>query len=147
MITLNKTQLLNEMDKLIQDQNNTTKKAILQNAKKFIVKSNIDDYYTIKQNDHINLGYVFERIALNYFNLLQEDNEHEIKSLIVNGWNILTNKDVTTVYIVVCMNSSKLKNGFYKVNADLIRNKRVGLKDFVQLPKEYVCSLSTLMKG
>lgn len=147
MIILNKKQLLNEMDKLIQDQSNTTKKAILQNAKKFIKKSNIDDYYTIKQNDHINLGYVFERIALNYFNLSQEDNDHEIKSLIVNGWNILTNKDVTTVYIVACVNSSKLKNGFYKVNADLIRNKRIGLKEFVQLPKEYVCSLTTLMKG
>lgn len=147
MITLNKIQLLNEMDKLIQDQNNTTKKAILQNAKKFISKSNIDDYYTIKQNDHINLGYVFEKIALNYFNLLQEDDEHEIKSFIVNGWNILTNKDVRTVYIVVCINSPKLKNGFYKINADLIRNKRVGLKELVKLNKEYVCSLTTLMKG
>lgn len=91
---------------------------------------------------HINLGYILESATLNALGLTKEDNMHEVKSLVNNTPNILKNKNVKYVYVVIVKSSRK---GVYKYNADDVRDKRLTLATLNALPSVYCAELSRVL--
>lgn len=69
-----------------------------------------------------NLGDISECLVLGLLGLKVEDNQHEIKSFILNHWNTLTDTSRKTCYI---LNTYSKNTGLYKCDASLIRNKTI----------------------
>ena len=105
----------------------------------------IEDFKNISVSKNgVNIGNIMENIALAYFGLNEEDEMHEIKSLILNRANILKNENTKIVYFVII---SKYKNGLYKLeNAQSILNVSVGIKELRALKLEKICELGALIK-
>ena len=100
--------------------------------------------FTIQHDgkSHINLGYILESATLNALGLTKEDNMHEVKSLVNNTPNILKNKSVKYVYVVIVKSS---RRGVYKYNADDVRDKRLTLATLNALPCVYCAELSRVL--
>lgn len=100
--------------------------------------------FTIQHDSerHINIGYILESALLNVFGLIKEDNLHEVKSLVNNTPNILKNKNVKYVYIVIVKSSRK---GVFKYNASDLLNKRLTLKVLNETPCTYCDELSRVL--
>lgn len=136
MNNLNKKQVISELEKLVVlyssgNRKNATYVERLRTLLRVIkkqAKENSVYYTTYNKSGHINIGYLVESIALKYLGLESEDEEHEVKSFVLNSWNTLVNEDVKWVYVVVVGNSKKIENGFYKVKANEIRGKRGNLE-------------------
>lgn len=145
-----KNEVIKSLESIInhhKEQEASTKATNVATLKRLVKKSNIEEYknaFTNKQG-HVNIGYVGEALALKYLGLEKEDNSHEIKTFINNPTNVLNNEDVTEVYIIVV---SKYLNGFYKINADIIRGVRFGIKDLYKNINNLVkvCTLAELVK-
>lgn len=100
--------------------------------------------FTIQHDSksHINLGYILESATLNALGLTKEDNMHEVKSLVNNTPNILKNKSVKYVYVIIVKSS---RRGVYKYNADDVRGKRLTLATLNALPSVYCAELSRVL--
>lgn len=156
MDKLNKQQTINELDKLIEVYGNEARKNAtyverLTTLKRIISKQMANEktlYSVYNKQGHINLGLLIEGLALDYLGLEREDENHEVKSFVLNSWNTLTNDSVEWVYVVVVGNSRKIENGFYKVSANDIKGKRGNLEVLRNAESlERVCSLSQLVRG
>ena len=97
----------------------------------------------LSQNNNINIGLIIETLVLNKLGLKSEDDNHEIKSLVCNRWNVLTNKNVKCVYIYVL--SAKMQ-GLYKLDKpNLIFNKSIGFKELQTLPLEKIGGIESII--
>lgn len=134
---IDKTSVINgliEKREHIATQNNT-KAQILNNFIKLVKDCNILEYYNIKTNDNLkglNLGDIGENIVLRFFNLKRENEMHEVKTFIIDTPNILIDKSVKVVYILMVFNEL---NGLFQVNAKDIYNKRLSKKLLNELLK------------
>lgn len=147
MITLSKKQVVELLTLQAKQEKNKSKAKDLLLFIKFLKKSSIDNFYTEYTEKHnINIGFICENLVLKYLGLESENLENEIKSFVINSWNVLTNEKVATVYIIICNNSNILKNGLYKVQGSKILNKRfTSLKDIKALKMEYIASLTSVI--
>lgn len=147
MITLSKKQVIDLLTLQAQEEKNISKKKDLLLFIKFLRKSSLEIFTTeYTEKKHLNIGFICENLVLNYLGLTTENLENEVKSFVVNTWNVLTNENVSNVYIIICNNSNILKNGLYKVQGSKILNKRfTSLKDIKALKMEYITSLSRVI--
>lgn len=145
---MNKQEVLNNLDNMIKyynSKNETSRKERIKTIKRLITKSNIQEYNNIilSQNNNINIGLIIETLVLNKLGLKSEDDDHEIKSLVCNRWNVLTNKNVKCVYIYVL--SAKMQ-GLYKLDKpNLIFNKSIGFKELQTLPLEKIGGIESIL--
>lgn len=115
--------------------------------KRLIKKSNIQEYNTSISKNGINVGLIVETLVLKYLGLKCEDKQHEIKSLVLNTANILTNKETETIYIFII---SKYFNGLYQLkNAQQVNGVRIGINEVRALKNELVkvCELNDIVKA
>lgn len=115
--------------------------------KRLINKSNIQEYNTSISKNGVNVGLIVETLVLKYLGLKCEDKQHEIKSLVLNTANILTNKETETIYIFII---SKYFNGLYKLeNAQQINGLRVGINEIRALKNQLVkvCEINDIVKA
>lgn len=145
---MNKQEVINNLDNMIKyysSKNETSRKERIKQIKRLVTKSNIQEYNNVilSQNNNINIGLIIETLVLNKLGLKSEDDNHEIKSLVCNRWNVLTNKNVKCVYIYVL--SAKMQ-GLYKLNEPtLIFNKSVGFKELQCLPLEKIGGIESIL--
>ena len=99
---------------------------------------------TKNNNGHMNLGDIVEKIVLEYLGLESEDNEHEVKAIVVNTPNILKNKSVNTAYIFYMKQKYE---GLYRVNAQDILGVRLTKDNFLKLKREKVATLEEVKKA
>ena len=115
--------------------------------KRLINKSNIQEYNTSVSKNGVNVGLIIETLVLNYLGLKCEDKQHEIKSLVLNTANILTNKETETIYIFII---SKYFNGLYKLeNAQQVNGLRIGINEIRALKNQLVkvCDIYDIVKA
>ena len=145
---MNKQEVINNLDNMIKyynSQNESSRKGRIKQVKRVVTKSNIQEYNNmiLSQNNNINIGLIIETLVLNKLGLKSEDDNHEIKSLICNRWNVLTNKNVKCVYIYVL--SAKMQ-GLYKLDKpNLIFNKSIGFKELQTLPLEKIGGIESIL--
>ena len=127
------------------NENDTTRATKTKQVLSLVKRCKIEDFKNVSiSKNGVNIGNIMENIALAYFGLNEENEMHEIKSLILNRANILKNENTKVVYFVIM---SKYKNGLYKLeNAQSILNVSVGIKELRALKLEKVCELSALIK-
>lgn len=105
-----------------------------------IERCKCNNYHIQRDNkNHINLGYILESLLLDEMQLLKEDEAHEIKSLVNNTPNILINKNVKVVYVIIVKASCK---GVYKYKASDVYGKRLTLSTLNSLNGVYCSELS-----
>lgn len=115
--------------------------------KRLVNKSNIQEYNTSISKNGVNVGLIVETLVLKYLGLKCEDKQHEIKSLVLNTANILTNKETETIYIFII---SKYFNGLYKLdNAQQVNGLRIGINEIRVLKNQLVkvCELKDIVKA
>lgn len=145
---MNKQEVLNNLDNMIKyynSKNETSRKERIKQVKRLVIKSNIQEYNNmiLSQNNNVNIGLIIETLVLHKLGLKSEDDNHEIKSLICNRWNVLTNKNVKCVYIYVL--SAKMQ-GLYKLDKpNLIFNKSIGFKELQRLPLEKIGGIESIL--
>ena len=145
---MNKQEVINNLDNMIKYYNNkneTSRKERIKQVKRLVTKSNIQEYNSVilSQNNNVNIGLIIETLVLNKLGLKSEDENHEIKSLVCNRWNVLTNKNVKCVYIYVL--SAKMQ-GLYKLDKpNLIFNKSIGFKELQTLPLEKIGGIESII--
>ena len=145
---MNKQEVINNLDNMIKyynSQNESSRKGRIKQVKRVVTKSNIQEYNNmiLSQNNNINIGLIIETLVLNKLGLKSEDDNHEIKSLVCNRWNVLTNKNVKCVYIYVL--SAKMQ-GLYKLDKpNLIFNKSIGFKELQTLPLEKIGGIESIL--
>lgn len=145
---MNKQEIINNLDNMIKyynSKNETTRKERIKQVKRLVTKSNIQEYNNmiLSQNNNVNIGLIIETLVLNKLGLKSEDDNHEIKSLVCNRWNVLTNKNVKCVYIYVL--SAKMQ-GLYKLDKpNLIFNKSIGFKELQALPLEKIGGIESIL--
>ena len=145
---MNKQEVIDNLNNLIKyynGKNETTRKERIKTIKRLVTKSNIQEYNNVilSQNNNINIGLIIETLVLNKLGLKSENDTHEIKSLVCNRWNILTNKNVKCVYIYVL--GAKLQ-GLYKLDKpNLIFNKSIGFKELQDLPLEKIGGIESIL--
>lgn len=127
------------------NENDTTRAAKTKQVLSLVKRGKIEDFKNVSVSKNgVNIGNIMENIALAYFGLNEEDEMHEIKSLVLNRANILKNENTKIVYFVIM---SKYKNGLYKLeNAQSILNVSVGIKELRALKLEKICELGALIK-
>lgn len=149
MQRLTKAQTLQELQRIKNhhhERREVTKEKNISILMNLVKKCTLDEYNTtLTPKGFINLGFIGEALALNYFNLKREDEMHEIKSIINNPAHILENESVQVVYILVI--NQKLQ-GLYRVNASLVYNIRLSIEYLKGLGCEFVkiCNLKELIK-
>ena len=145
---MTKQEVINNLDSMIKyynSKNETSRKERIKQVKRLVTKSNIQEYNNIilSQNNNVNIGLIIETLVLHKLGLKSEDDNHEIKSLICNRWNVLTNKNVKCVYIYVL--SAKMQ-GLYKLDKpNLIFNKSIGFKELQTLPLEKIGGIESIL--
>lgn len=115
--------------------------------KRLVNKSNIQEYNTSISKNGVNVGLIVETLVLKYLGLKCEDKQHEIKSLVLNTANILTNKETETIYIFII---SKYFNGLYKLdNAQQVNGLRIGINEIRALKNQLVkvCEINDIVKA
>lgn len=115
--------------------------------KRLVNKSNIQEYNTSISKNGVNVGLIVETLVLKYLGLKCEDKQHEIKSLVLNTANILTNKETETIYIFII---SKYFNGLYKLdNAQQVNGLRIGINEIRALKNQLVkvCEIKDIVKA
>lgn len=127
------------------NENDTTRASKTKQVLSLVKRGKIEDFKNVSiSKNGVNIGNIMENIALAYFGLNEENETHEIKSLVLNRANILKNENTKIVYFVIM---SKYKNGLYKLeNAQSILNVSVGIKELRALKLEKVCELGALIK-
>ncbi len=122
--TLTRLEIYNYLVKRAKGLNRNQRKSLLLLANE--VKRHRDIEYNICITKYgYNLGDIAECLLLDMFGLKVEDDDHEIKSFILNHWNILKDNHRQTCYI---LNTYSKHTGIYKCNAELIRNKVISNK-------------------
>ena len=145
---MNKQEVINNLDNMIKyynSKNETSRKERIKQVKRLVTKSNIQEYNNmiLSQNNNVNIRLIIEALVLNKLGLKSEDDNHEIKSLVCNRWNVLTNKNVKCVYIYVL--SAKMQ-GLYKLDKpNLIFNKSIGFKELQRLPLEKIGGIESIL--
>ena len=145
---MNKKEVINNLDSMIKyynSKNETSRKERIKQVKRLVTKSNIQEYNNmiLSQNNNVNIGLIIETLVLHKLGLKSEDDNHEIKSLVCNRWNVLTNKNVKCVYIYVL--SAKMQ-GLYKLDKpNLIFNKSIGFKELQTLPLEKIGGIESIL--
>lgn len=127
------------------NENDFTRATKTKQVLSLVKRGKIEDFKNVSVSKNgVNIGNIMENIALAYFGLNEEDEMHEIKSLVLNRANILKNENTKIVYFVIM---SKYKNGLYKLeNAQSILNVSVGIKELRALKLEKICELGALIK-
>lgn len=127
------------------NENDITRATKTKQVLSLVKRGKIEDFKNVSVSKNgVNIGNIMENIALAYFGLNEEDEMHEIKSLVLNRANILKNENTKIVYFVIM---SKYKNGLYKLeNAQSILNVSVGIKELRALKLEKICELGALIK-
>ena len=145
---MNKQEIINNLDNMIKyynSKNEISRKERIKQVKRLVTKSNIQEYNNmiLSQNNNVNIGLIIETLVLHKLGLKSEDDNHEIKSLVCNRWNVLTNKNVKCVYIYVL--SAKMQ-GLYKLDKpNLIFNKSIGFKELQTLPLEKIGGIESIL--
>lgn len=145
---MNKQEIISNLNNLIKYydvKNETTRKERIKTIKRLVVKSSIEEYNNmiLSQNNNVNVGLIIETLVLNKLGLKCEDETHEIKSLVCNRWNVLTNKNVKCVYIYVL--SAKMQ-GLYRLDKpNLILNKSIGFKELQILPLKKIGGIESIL--
>lgn len=149
MIKTTKKEVFNNIKNNIDNETNTTKKKQLKRLARLINKCNLNNYIVrVSDKGNYNIGDIVECITLHFAELEKETLNFEIKSLVINYPNVLSNEEVKTVYIVVLTQDrkkDKLDNGLYKIDASQVLNKTItkGLFNSLNGLKK-VCNLTTL---
>ena len=127
------------------NENDLTRATKTKQVLSLVKRGKIEDFKNVSVSKNgVKIGNIMENIALAYFGLNEEDEMHEIKSLVLNRANILKNENTKIVYFVIM---SKYKNGLYKLeNAQSILNVSVGIKELRALKLEKICELGALIK-
>lgn len=149
MIKTTKKEVINNIKNNITNETNTTKKKQLKRLAWLINKCNLNNYIVrVSDKGNYNIGDIVECITLHFAELEKETLNFEIKSLVINYPNVLSNEEVKTVYIVVLTQDrkkDKLDNGVYKIDANQVLNKTITKGLFNSLNGlEKVCNLTTL---
>ena len=145
---MKKQEVINNLDNMIRyynSKNETSRKERIKQVKRLVTKANIQEYNNVilSQNNNVNIGLIIETLVLHKLGLKSEDDNHEIKSLVCNRWNVLTNKNVKCVYIYVL--SAKMQ-GLYKLDKpNLIFNKSIGFKELQTLPLEKIGGIESIL--
>lgn len=137
---------VNDMIAYYNNMQDTTRCNKCKVLKRLVNKSNIQEYNTSVSKNGVNVGLIIEALVLNYLGLKCEDKQHEVKSLILNTANILTNKETETIYIFII---SKYFNGLYKLeNAQQVNGLRIGINEIRALKKQLVkvCDIYDIVK-
>ena len=137
---------VNDMIAYYNNMQDTTRCNKCKTLKRLVNKSNIQEYNTSVSKNGVNVGLIIEALVLNYLGLKCEDKQHEIKSLILNTANILTNKETETIYIFII---SKYFNGLYKLeNAQQVNGLRIGINEIRALKNQLVkvCDIYDIVK-
>ena len=146
---MNKQDTIKYINNMIAYYNNmqdTTRCNKCKTLKRLVNKSNIQEYNTSVSKNGVNVGLIIEALVLNYLGLKCEDKQHEVKSLILNTANILTNKETETIYIFII---SKYFNGLYKLeNAQQVNGLRIGINEIRALKNQLVkvCDIYDIVK-
>jgi hypothetical protein len=99
---------------------------------------------TSHKNGHMNMGDIVEVVMCEYLGITKEDDLHEIKSIVVNAPNELTNASVKVVYIFYMKQNLE---GVYKVNAKEVLNKKITKEVFKSLNLEKVATLQEVKRA
>lgn len=146
---MNKQQVIKHINDMIAYYNNmqdTTRCNKCKTLKRLVNKSTIQEYNTSVSKNGVNVGLIIETLVLKYLGLEREDKQHEIKSLVLNTANILTNKETETIYIFII---SKYFNGLYKLeNAQQVNGLRIGINEIRVLKNQLVkvCEIKDIVK-
>lgn len=138
---------INDMIAYYNNMQDTTRCNKCKILKRLVNKSNIQEYNTSISKNGVNVGLIVETLVLKYLGLKCEDKQHEIKSLVLNTANILTNKETETIYIFII---SKYFNGLYKLdNAQQVNGVRVGINEIRALKNQLVkvCEINDIVKA
>ena len=138
---------VNDMIAYYNNMQDTTRCNKCKTLKRLVKKSNIQEYNTSVSKNGVNVGLIVETLVLNYLGLKCEDKQHEIKSLVLNTANILTNKETETIYIFII---SKYFNGLYKLeNAQQVNGLRIGINEIRALKNQLVkvCEINDIVKA
>lgn len=138
---------INDMIVYYNNMQDTTRCNKCKILKRLVNKSNIQEYNTSISKNGVNVGLIVETLVLKYLGIKCEDKQHEIKSLVLNTANILTNKETETIYIFII---SKYFNGLYKLdNAQQINGLRVGINEIRALKNQLVkvCEINDIVKA
>jgi len=138
---------INDMIVYYNNMQDTTRCNKCKILKRLINKSNIQEYNTSVSKNGVNVGLIVETLVLKYLGLKCEDKQHEIKSLVLNTANILTNKETETIYIFII---SKYFNGLYKLeNAQQVNGLRIGINEIRALKNQLVkvCEINDIVKA
>ena len=137
---------INNMIVYYNSMQDTTRCNKCKTLKRLVNKSTIEEYNTSVSKNGVNVGLIVETLVLNYLGLKCEDKQHEIKSLVLNTANILTNKETETIYIFII---SKYFNGLYKLeNAQQVNGLRIGINEIRALKNQLVkvCDIYDIVK-
>lgn len=138
---------INDMIVYYNNMQDTTRCNKCKILKRLVNKSNIQEYNTSISKNGVNVGLIVETLVLKYLGIKCEDKQHEIKSLVLNTANILTNKETETIYIFII---SKYFNGLYKLdNAQQVNGLRIGINEIRALKKKLVkvCEVNDIVKA
>ena len=147
---MNKQQVIKHINDMIAYYSNmqdTTRCNKCKTLKRLVNKSTIQEYNTSVSKNGVNVGLIIETLVLKYLGLEREDKQHEIKSLVLNTANILTNKETETIYIFII---SKYFNGLYKLeNAQQVNGLRIGINEIRALKNQLVkvCERNDIVKA
>lgn len=128
---------------------NSTKASTLERFARLVKATDLDTYTNIKHNKNgANLGDLAERIVLRYLGLDAETEDAEVKSLILNSPNILTNSEVRTVYL---LDLHANHSGLYRLDAKAVLNRKIDRRLVRELESakalEKVASLRAVAKA
>ena len=140
-----KMELLATLQKMQALEKNTTKKNNILKVYDIVKRCNIATYKNITDTSKgVNLGNVLEVLVLRFYGLEVENNSLEVKSLVNNRANELTNANVQNVVFAVF---SGTMQGLYSFKgSDICGRGRLGLKDLQKLESEKVATFSQMIK-
>lgn len=140
-----KKQVVEMLTYMQANERNTTKRNNIIKLRDIVKRCNVETYKNITDTKNgINIGNVVEVLVLKYYGLECETDNVEIKSLVNNRANELSNSNVKNVIFAVF--SSSL-NGLYQYRAsDILNRGRLGVNDLLKLKGVKVATFSQMIK-
>lgn len=140
-----KMQVIEMLTYMQLNEKNTTKKNNLIKLRDIVKRCNIETYNNITNTKNgINIGNIVEVLVLKFYGVECETDNIEIKSLVNNRANELTNANVKNVIFAVF---SASLSGLYQYNGtDILNRGRLGVNDLLKLKGVKVATFSQMIK-
>lgn len=140
-----KMQVIEMLSYMQANEKNTTKRNNLIKLRDIVRRCNVETYKNITNTKNgINIGNVMEVLVLKFYGLECETDNIEVKSLVNNRANELTNASVKNVIFAVF---SASLSGLYQYNAsDILNCGRLGVNDLLKLKGVKVATFSQMIK-